>query len=45
MCIRDSYYPALWYDIGPETQAARVAFFGLRAELMGAGLPRMVAQW
>ena len=21
------YYPALWYDIGPETQAARVAFF------------------
>ena len=39
------YYPALWYDIGPETQAARVAFFGLRAELMGEGFPRMVAQW
>ena len=26
------YYPALWYDIGPETQAARNALFGLRAE-------------
>ena len=31
-------YPALWYDIGPDTEAARVALFGLRAELMARGL-------
>ena len=39
------YYPALFYDIGPETAAARVAFYGLRAELMAEGYPRQVAQW
>ena len=38
-------YPALWYDIGPETSAIRTAFFGIRAELIGEGLPRMVAEW
>jgi hypothetical protein len=27
------YYPALWYDIGPQTAAARNALFGFRAEL------------
>ena len=27
------YYPALWYDIGPLTAAARNALFGFRAEL------------
>ncbi len=27
------YYPALWYDIGPQTAAARNALHGLRAEL------------
>ena len=39
------YYPALWYDIGPETDAARVALFGLRAEAMGDGFPLCVAEW
>ena len=39
------YYPALFYDIGPETAAARVAFYDLRAELMAEGYPRQVAQW
>lgn len=39
------YYPALWYDIGPETEAARVAFYGLRAEMIGEGYPRMVSEW
>lgn len=33
------YYPALFYDIGPETAAARVAFYDLRAELMAEGYP------
>jgi hypothetical protein len=27
------YYPALWYDIGPQTAAARNALFGFRAHL------------
>ena len=27
------YYPALWYDIGPDTAAARNALFGYRAHL------------
>jgi len=41
----DIYYPALWYDIGTETEAARVAFFNTRAELLGEGYPKMIAQW
>jgi hypothetical protein len=28
------YYPALWYDIGPETAAARNALYGFRAQLV-----------
>lgn len=39
------YYPALWYDIGSETQAARVAFFNTRAELLAEGFPKQVAEW
>jgi CRISPR/Cas system-associated protein endoribonuclease Cas2 len=29
--------PALFYDIGAETQAARVAFYDIRSELMAEG--------
>jgi hypothetical protein len=39
------YYPALWYNIGAETEAARVAFFNTRAELLAEGYPKMVAKW
>lgn len=39
------YYPALWYNIGSETEAARVAFYGLRAELIGEGYPKKVGEW
>lgn len=39
------YYAALWGDIGPDTQAARVGFFKARAELLGEGLPRLVTEW
>ncbi len=39
------YFPALWYDIGPETQAARNALFGLRAELYAAAYPKAVSEW
>lgn len=41
----EPYYPALWYDIGSETEAIRVAFFKTRAELLSEGLPRMVGDW
>ncbi len=38
-------YPALWYDIGPETAAARNQLFGLRAELFGSGFIKTLADW
>jgi hypothetical protein len=40
-----TYYPALWEDIGPETAAARVAFFGARADALGEGFPERVTRW
>lgn len=39
------WYPALWYDIGEETEAIRNAFFRTRAELLAEGFPRLVGQW
>jgi len=39
------YYPALWYDIGPETQAARNYLFVFRAELYASGFPKVIQQW
>ncbi|MDO5571647.1 MAG: glycosyl hydrolase [Bacteroidales bacterium] len=39
------YYPALYYDIGEETLAARVAFFDIRSELMAEGYVRKVSEW
>jgi len=39
------YYPALWYNIGPETEAARVAFFDTRAELLADGFPKVLTNW
>jgi len=39
------YYPALWYDIGPETQAARNYLFGFRAELYASGYVKTVQDW
>jgi hypothetical protein len=38
-------YPALWYDIGPETAAARNALFGFRAELYAENYIGQVAHW
>lgn len=38
-------YPALWEDIGPETESARVALFNTRAELLAEGFPKTVARW
>ena len=39
------YYPALWQNIGPETDAARVAFFDTRAELLADGFPKVITEW
>lgn len=39
------YYPALWYNIGAETEAIRNAFFKTRAELLSEGFPKLVAEW
>ncbi len=38
-------YPALWYDIGPETQAARNYLFGFRAELYATAFPKVIQEW
>ncbi|WP_160150015.1 glycosyl hydrolase [Parabacteroides sp. Marseille-P3160] len=39
------YYPALYYDIGSETEAARVAFYDIRSELMAEGYVKQVSEW
>lgn len=38
-------YPALWFDIGPQTAAARNALFGFRTELYIEGFVGTVARW
>jgi hypothetical protein len=39
------YYPALWYDIGPDTESVRHAFFNTRAELLAEGFPKLAGEW
>jgi hypothetical protein len=39
------YYPSLWFDIGPETEAARNALLGFRAELYALGFPKTINDW
>jgi len=39
------FYPALWYNIGPESESVRNAFFHTRAELLAEGFPKLVAEW
>ena len=39
------FYPALWYDIGPETQAARNALFTLRSDLYAEAYPQVITRW
>lgn len=38
-------YPALWYDIGPVTAAARNRLFGLRSELYARAFMGTISQW
>ena len=39
------YYPALWYNIGPETAAARNALFGFHADLFAENYIGQMADW
>ncbi len=39
------WYPALWYDIGNETQSARNYLFGFRTELYAEGFTKLVNDW
>jgi len=39
------YYPALWYDIGNETEEARNYLFGFRAKLYAEGYTKQVDDW
>ncbi len=38
-------YPALWYNIGPETESARNLLFGFRAELYAKGFTKEINDW
>ena len=38
-------YPALWFDIGPDTAAARNALFGMRSELYATGFVKTIGDW
>ena len=40
-----SLYPAMWYDIGTDTQSARNFLFGFRAELYAEGFTKEVNDW
>ncbi|WP_396635699.1 glycosyl hydrolase [Maribacter sp. R77961] len=39
------WYPALWHNIGPETESVRHAFFNTRAELLAEGFPKLIGEW
>lgn len=39
------YYPALWYDVGPQTDAARDALFGFRATLYEDNFVKRLDDW
>jgi hypothetical protein len=39
------FYPALWYDIGPQTAAARNALFGFRAQLFSENFIKRLNDW
>ena len=38
-------YPALWYNIGEETAAARNYLFGFRAQLYAEGFMKTIQEW
>jgi hypothetical protein len=40
-----NYYPAMWYEIGPDTAAARNALYGFRADLFAGNFVGKISQW
>lgn len=38
-------YPALWENIGKDTEAARVMLYNTRAELLAEGFPKYIGKW
>lgn len=41
----ETIYPALWYDIGKKTAAARNCLFGMRATLYAEGFMKTISEW
>ena len=41
----ETLYPALWYDIGPTTAAARNMLFAMRSELYARGFMGTISTW
>lgn len=41
----DAFYPALWYDIGEGTAAARNMMYGTHSALYAEGFMKTVAEW
>lgn len=41
----DAFYPALWYDVGPGTAAARNMMYALHSALYAEGFTKSVAEW
>lgn len=44
-CSPELLYPALWYDIGEETQSARNRLYGTRAQLYAEGFMKTIQEW
>ena len=41
----DTLYPALWYEMGEHTAAARNLLYGFRAKLYSEGFMKTIAEW
>lgn len=44
-CSPETYYPALWYDLGDRTPAMRNMLFGTRAVMYAEGFMKTIAEW
>lgn len=41
----EALYPALWYNIGPDTGTARNLLFGMRSKLYSEGFMKTIHEW
>lgn len=44
-CSPEPFYPALWYEIGDSTAAARNMMFGMRARIYSEGFMKVISDW